>query len=115
VSYSYLGNVNLSLGNTQVALDAYQKYNEIAKTLAANDPQSAQAQRDLAASYSYLGNVNLSLGNTQVALDAYQKSLEKTLDTPNPLAVSRQRWATPQLSKIRDSHSRQRRTSAIWL
>jgi hypothetical protein len=51
VSYNKLGDVNLSLGNTQVALDAYQKSLEVAKTLAANDPQSAQAQRDLSVSY----------------------------------------------------------------
>jgi tetratricopeptide (TPR) repeat protein len=73
------------MGNTQVALDAYQKSLEIGKTLAANDPESAQAQRDLSVSYNKLGNVNLSLGNTQVALDAYQKSLR---NSQNP---SRQR------------------------
>jgi hypothetical protein len=44
-----------------VALDAYQKSLEIRKTLAANDPQSAQAQRDLFVSYTKLGRVNIEL------------------------------------------------------
>ena len=42
--------MNLQLGNTAAARDAYQKCLEISQKLAHDDPQNADAQRDLSVS-----------------------------------------------------------------
>ena len=42
VSYQWLGDVNLQLGKTAAARDAYQKYLEIIQKLAHDDPQNAK-------------------------------------------------------------------------
>jgi tetratricopeptide (TPR) repeat protein len=101
-----LGNIGQKylnlLGDTKKALEYTQQAVDINETLAANDPQSAQAQRDLSVSYEKLGNVNLSLGNTQVALDAYQKfnEIAKTLAANDPQSAQAQRDLSVSYEKL---------------
>jgi hypothetical protein len=77
--------VSLKLRNTEAARGYYLDGLAIAKRLAAADrknkglaaadPQSAQAQRDLSISYGLLGDVNLQLGNAEAARGYYLDGL----------------------------------------
>ncbi len=51
MSYNKLGDLSLELDDAESARDFYQKMNEILERLAAADPNSAQARRDLVLSH----------------------------------------------------------------
>ena len=63
------------IGNTEAALEAYQKSLAITEQLVALDPQNAEFQHDPSISYIKLGDIQRNLGNTDAALEAYQQSL----------------------------------------
>ena len=67
--------MNLQICNAAATRDAYQKCLEIGQKLANDDPQNAQARRDLSVTYSKLGDVNYLFGDAAPALNAYQECL----------------------------------------
>jgi len=67
--------VQLRLGDTEKALQAYQQALEIRQTLAQSDPTNVSAQRDLSVSYYKLGSVQEQLQQPVTALQYYQKGL----------------------------------------
>ncbi len=73
VSHNKLGNVQLQLGDTKAALEAYRASLAIDQKLADADPRNAEAQRDLSISHNNLGDVQMQLGDTKAALEAYRK------------------------------------------
>ncbi len=74
-SYNALGYVQISLGNTDAALAHYQKALEIRERIAAADPSSADAQRDLSDSYEKLGDVQKTSGNLEQANQYYDQAV----------------------------------------
>ncbi|MCP4698726.1 MAG: tetratricopeptide repeat protein, partial [Gammaproteobacteria bacterium] len=97
VSYERLGDVQISLGNTDAALAHYQKALEIRERLAAADLSSAAAQRDLSMSYKKLGDVQKTSGNLEQANQYYAQAvnINKKLaqaDPNNPTLSSQ--WAS---------------------
>jgi serine/threonine protein kinase/tetratricopeptide (TPR) repeat protein len=75
LSYSKLGGVHRTLGDTTSALAFYEQCLGIRERLAGDDPHNAEAQRDLSASYSILGDVHLQVGDTPSALAFYEQDL----------------------------------------
>jgi tetratricopeptide (TPR) repeat protein len=76
VSYNKLGDVYGERGESQRALEYYQKDLEIAERLYETEPHRADLARDLSVSYNKLGDVYGERGESQRALEYYQKSLE---------------------------------------
>ncbi len=68
--------MTMQLGQTQDALDFYQKSMAIRTRLADADPKNVQAQRNLSVSYERLGNVTQRLDQTTQARDYYRKAVE---------------------------------------
>jgi tetratricopeptide (TPR) repeat protein len=75
ISHDNLGDIQLRLGNTDTALQAYQASLTIRQRLEKQDPTNTEFQRDLSISHNNLGKIQLRLGNTDAALTAYQASL----------------------------------------
>ena len=71
-----LGDVLVTQGELQEALDAYQQSLAIAKRLAELDKSNADWQRDLSLSYNKVGEVLEAQGKLPEALDAYQQGLD---------------------------------------
>ena len=65
--------------NKEKALQAYEDAYELARGLAATNPDDVQAQRDLATSNGYLGDLQLQNRNTDEALEYYRQMLNITL------------------------------------
>ena len=63
-----LGNINLQLGNSQAALDAYQESLKIRRQLALNDPDSSHSAR-----FNVIKLGRHQPPTRQAALDAYQR------------------------------------------
>jgi tetratricopeptide (TPR) repeat protein len=72
---SNLGDVLVSQGKLQEALEAYQQSLKIGQTLAEQDKTNSGWQRDLSVSYNEVGDVLMAQGKTQDALDVYEQSL----------------------------------------
>src|SRR5260221_12657570 len=70
------GDIKLQAGDQAGALAAYQESLDIVRKLAAQDPGSAEAQRDLALSLDRLGDIKRQAGDQAGALAAYQESLD---------------------------------------
>ena len=70
-----LGDVLVTQGKLQEALDAYQQSLAIAKRLAEQDKSNAGWQRALSVSYNKVGEVLVAQGRIQEALEAYQQDL----------------------------------------
>ena len=66
--------MHLQLGDTDQALQFYQKGLELSEALAKADPNDAQARRDLSVSYNRLGDVHLQLGDTDKALQPTRRA-----------------------------------------
>jgi serine/threonine-protein kinase len=60
-----MGDIFLEYGGLAEAHRQYRQAHEVARQMAAADPQSAQAQRDLSISYGSLGDVSRQLGKTE--------------------------------------------------
>nr|MDU9043552.1 tetratricopeptide repeat protein [Candidatus Electrothrix aestuarii] len=92
------------LGDSKKALAIFQKSLEIRERLAASDPSSVSAQRDLSVSYNNLGNIQQSLGRSDEALGYYTKSLEisERLAASDPSSVSAQRDLSVSYEKMGD-------------
>jgi tetratricopeptide (TPR) repeat protein len=76
VSYSKLGDLNLTLGDTQRALEFHNKALKISEELREWDRDNAEYARDMSVSCDKLGDLNLKLGDTQRALEFYNKALK---------------------------------------
>ena len=74
------------LGSTDSARQHYEKSFEIAKKLAAVDPDAPEAQRDLATAFSTLGDLNRELGASDRATEFYTESfrIRDKLKTAQP-------------------------------
>ena len=85
--------MQLQQGDSKAALAAYKEFLKISQKLAAADPASAQAQRDLSVSYDRIGNVHLQHGDTTAALTAYQEILKisQKIAAANPASAQAQR------------------------
>ncbi len=75
-SENAVSEVGLSQRDIELALQFYIRANEIAKRLAAADPNAVEAQRDLSVSYKKLGDTQIKLGNTQTALEFYMQAYD---------------------------------------
>jgi tetratricopeptide (TPR) repeat protein len=91
IGFNRLGQVNLKLGKTDVALAALDKAMKINEALAHADPDSTEASRDLAIDYFRLGNVNARTGQTAQAQQFFTKALAlyESLARQSPDAQSR--------------------------
>lgn len=99
-------------GNTQAALEAYQQSLTVSKRLAQDDPNNAQAQRDLAGSYFKIGEVHRTAEDWETALQSYQLALPIAerlafLDTSNQQA--QQDWGVV-LGRVVEMLNRQGRS-----
>jgi tetratricopeptide (TPR) repeat protein len=91
VMYNQFSDIYLRLGATQLAIDSAQKSLAIARALLAEDPASADWQRDLPVAIERLGDAQLAQGNRAGALAAYREILDirrslaaKSPDDPAP-------------------------------
>ncbi|MDD1610074.1 MAG: tetratricopeptide repeat protein, partial [Methylococcaceae bacterium] len=75
VSFEKLGDIHLSLNQTDKALAYYQQDLEISQKIAQQDPTNSAAQRDLFYSYGKLGLFYKQLKQNKPALDFFQKAL----------------------------------------
>jgi class 3 adenylate cyclase/tetratricopeptide (TPR) repeat protein len=71
-----LGDVLVSQGKLQDAMDAYRRAMEISKRLAEQDKSHSDWQRGLSVSYGRIGDVLVAQGKLQKALEVYQQSLK---------------------------------------
>jgi tetratricopeptide (TPR) repeat protein len=96
--------VQLQLGDTKGALDAYQEALGISRKLTEADPRSAQARRNLSVALDGMGNVRLRLGDTKGALDAYQELLgnSRKLAEADPGSAEAQRDLSVALDRMGD-------------
>ena len=69
------GDTLLTLGETQSALTAAKRAQEILQALVAQQPDSTDFQRELSYSYIEVGHMQVSQGNLPEALKSYQASL----------------------------------------
>ena len=93
-SLSNLGYVKRRSGDLAGALAAYQESLDIARKLAAQDPDSVETQHDVMLSLNVIGDVNGRAGDPSGELAAYEESL----DIARKLAakdVDRRRVRTP--------------------
>ena len=100
--------MKLRAGDGPGALAAYQESLDIARKLAAADPGSAQAQRDVSVSLGKIGDVKLRSGDGPGALAAYQESLDidRKLAAANPGNAEAQRDLLDSLAKVRQVSGR---------
>jgi tetratricopeptide (TPR) repeat protein len=100
--------VQLQLGNTKEALQAYEQSLEIRNRLATADPQNAQAQRDLSFSYSSIAEIHLKENKLAEALAWYQKALAiaEKLAALDPLNQTFQKDLRIDKRKIADIEAR---------
>ena len=69
---SEIGDISAARGDRDGALKAYKDGLDIAKLLAARDPNNAEWQRDLSVSYDRVGDISTARGDRDGALKAYQ-------------------------------------------
>jgi serine/threonine-protein kinase len=88
-----MGDIFLEYWGLGEAQRQYRLAHEAVRQMAAADPQSAQAQRDLAVSYIKLGEVSQLLGKTEAALEHYRDGLAiaKRLAVADPQSAQAQR------------------------
>jgi tetratricopeptide (TPR) repeat protein len=98
------GDMQSQLGDTEKALQAYQKALNISQKLAKSDPTNVLVQRNLSESYEKIGNVQLQLGGTEKALQAYQQALEirQALAESDPTNVLAQRDLSVSFNNLGD-------------
>jgi tetratricopeptide (TPR) repeat protein len=114
VSQNKIGDVYLRRGgpgDDALALSAYQAALEIARKLAEDNPDSAQARRDLSVSQSKIGDFYLRRGGpgyAALALTAYQASLatDRQLAEDNPDSAQARRDLSVSQNKIGDFYLR---------
>jgi tetratricopeptide (TPR) repeat protein len=68
-----MGDLEMTLGDTQAAQREYQAGYQLAVGLAEANPSDVQAQRDLSISAGRLGDISLQLGDIRKSLEWYQK------------------------------------------
>jgi tetratricopeptide (TPR) repeat protein len=75
-----LGDVFLEAqeGGSAEAKTQYEKAHDLAGQIARDNPESAEAQRDLSVSHNKLGDLYLRLGDARAARDHYQNALDTT-------------------------------------
>jgi hypothetical protein len=95
-AYRYLGDAIAPYGNLQATLAAYRAGLAIAERLAAADPSSATAQRDLFVSHNKVGDVLVAQGQGEAALAAYRAGLAiaERLAAADPSSATTQRDLT---------------------
>tara|TARA_R110002096_G_scaffold13623_8_gene48029 strand:- start:557 stop:2707 length:2151 start_codon:yes stop_codon:yes gene_type:complete len=74
--FGSLGDQALAVGDTETALENYQKVHELARELVAEEPDEPTWKRNLNSSYERLGDVKLKLGQTEAALGHYEAALK---------------------------------------
>jgi tetratricopeptide (TPR) repeat protein len=99
-------------GDTVQALQHYQRFLEISKRLATANPESAQAQRDVAVSLNKLGDLLSQRGlpgDAELAVRHYQQSLEirERLATANPDSAQALRDLMVSLERMAARSARQ--------
>jgi tetratricopeptide (TPR) repeat protein len=75
VSYTRLGDVQVSQDDLAAALASYSHSYAIRERLVTSDPDNAGWQRDLAVSYNKIGDVQKLQGNLALALKSFRDSL----------------------------------------
>ena len=75
LSYIKLGDIEVSLGHGETALDYYRQSLTILKRLSVAAPENTEFDRDLSVGYSKLGDIKIILNHGETALDYYRKSL----------------------------------------
>jgi tetratricopeptide (TPR) repeat protein len=104
VSYDRAGDLSGAREDRDGALKTYSDGLEIAKKLAARDPDNAELQRDLSVSYNLIGDISASRGDRDGALNAYQDGLDiaKALSARDPDNTEWQRDLSVSYIKIGD-------------
>ncbi len=108
ISFNELGDLQVALGNAQIALGYYQSSLDIRQRLADAAPENANYARNLSVSFDNLGDLQVALGNAQIALNYYQRSLDirqrlaeaspENADYARNLSVSFERLGNMQLT-----------------
>jgi tetratricopeptide (TPR) repeat protein len=94
----------LALGETRSALAAAQQAREILQLLLAQQPDSADLQRELSVSQDWVGDVQLAQGDLPAALASYQASqaISERLANSDPGNASWQRDLSVAYAKVGD-------------
>ena len=104
IAMSELGKIAMLVGDLAAARTAFAESLEIARTLAAANPESAEAQRDVSVSLEKLGDVAVLAGDLVAARSAFTESLEirRRLAAANPESAEAQRDVSVSLEKLGD-------------
>ncbi|MDF1736536.1 MAG: tetratricopeptide repeat protein [Minwuia sp.] len=104
------GQLHLVSGNIGVARAALERSLELLEQLAASNPGSAEAQRDLSVSLERLGDVEVQAGDLAAARAAHERSLEvrEQLAASNPGSAQAQRDLSVSLERLGDLEERAR-------
>jgi len=71
-----IGDLNVLIGNTAAALNAYERMLEASQMRLVKSPHLVDAQRDLSVSHNRIGYVRMAQGNLQAAFEAFEASLD---------------------------------------
>ncbi|GAB4181449.1 MAG: TIR domain-containing protein [Wenzhouxiangellaceae bacterium] len=112
VSYERLGDFHRSRGQSgdaKAALDYFQRALEIRRLIHQQNPDSAQAARDLTVSYNQLGDFHRSRGQSgdaKAALDYFQRALEirRQIHQQNPDSAQAARDLSVSYDRLGDFH-----------
>jgi tetratricopeptide (TPR) repeat protein len=93
VASNKIGDVLLSQGNLEGALERYQRSLEINERLSSANPASADRARDLGVSQIKIGDVLVSQGDRDGAMARYQAALQilERLSAADPASADRAR------------------------
>jgi tetratricopeptide (TPR) repeat protein len=99
-----LGGVLAAQGDLDGALKAYRDGLTIARALAAADPSSADARRNVSVTLDKMGDVLMAQGALAAALKAYQEDLEiaRALAEADPSDPETRRDVIPSLDRLGD-------------
>jgi tetratricopeptide (TPR) repeat protein len=75
ISYNKLGDIEVSLGHAETALDYFRQGLSIRQRLSSAAPENADFARDLSMSYNKLGDIEVSLGHDWAALGYFRQAL----------------------------------------
>ena len=97
-----LGDLFVTTGVLDQAVNAFRRGRAVAERLARADPDNARWQRDLSLSHSNIGDVQVAQGNLAAALTSYQAShdIAERLATADPGNVGWQRDLASSYGRI---------------
>jgi tetratricopeptide (TPR) repeat protein len=101
-----LGSIHQALGKIDLALDFFQKYNQLREELYRDNPKNESLKNGLAISYEKLGSIHQALGKTDQALDFFQKETDlfEELYRDNPKNESLKNGLAISYSKLGSIH-----------